>query len=489
MPKDIIGYTTMYANNKQELAKKRDLLDKEIYYSEGKGVLINDRINGLKSRLNPELNKKAIDLFLSLRYVPAPYTIYKGIKKLPVFHSLILEQDKISVKEKRVFNQSKECSYNQTRDKFKKALFEYISQEVRSEEKVALLLSGGIDSSTVLAVLSRFNIKIHTYTVGFNSKDPDLLISRKLAKRFSTEHQEVILEDFSEEAFDKVIFQMEQPVADPTYIPTRVLIDVLNEDIKKVFVGEGGDEVFGGYPEFSYVELGRFVHLLPGPLRSFASKFVDKEKRERVADFLRFYPDYTKAFLYIKSVFTPQEKEELYTEDFKQNLKVEQGEIFGFNSRFNFTQNIINFYLENQLPDRLLPKYPRGAKYKFCFPFLSDKIISIMTKAPVRYKFNPFLGQDKKILRDIGRELLPASVFSRKKRGFTVPLSLWMGRRLGKEIEKTLNKGNIQSSGRFNWKYVEKVLNDYDKNIYWRNKLWALFVLERWLKTNYEKNR
>ena len=82
----------MYANNKQELAKKRDLLDKEIYYSEGKGVLINDRINGLKSRLNPELNKKAIDLFLSLRYVPAPYTIYKGIKKLPVFHSLILEQ-------------------------------------------------------------------------------------------------------------------------------------------------------------------------------------------------------------------------------------------------------------------------------------------------------------------------------------------------------------------------------------------------------------
>jgi len=478
-----------WVNNNQRFKITRNLVDRAIYYSKEKGILTSSKIDDLKVRLNPQLDKKAIDLFLTLRYIPAPYTTYRGIKKLPVFHTLEIEPGRIKIKEEQANYQKKEFSYKQITNELRKALFEHVSGEVKDEEKVALFLSGGIDSSSILAILSRLNVKVHTYTLGFNDKDPDLLASRRLARHFSTKHREIVLRDFPKEIFEEVILKMDEPVADPTFLPTKVLVNSLDEDLNKVFIGEGGDEVFGGYPEFRYIELAKFVRHLPRFLQIFAYLFEEKEKKKRIGNFLLDYYNYSKAFLSLKSVFTLDEKEQLYSKEFKKGLDVEKGEIFSFNSQLRFSQNIINFYLKSQLPARLISKYPQNSKYRFCFPMLYNKIVPLMIKAPIKYKFDYFWGKDKKILREVMKDLLPSFVLNRKKRSFTVPIDQWMKGSLKKEIEKTLNKEDIKDSGRFQWDFVSSIIYSRDKSFYWRNKLWSLFVLEKWLAMHYKGNR
>lgn len=467
-------------NNRHNFKVYRALTDRGIYYSEERGALISNTINDLKQELNPELNKKAIDLFLTLRYIPAPYTIYTGIKKLPVIHSLEAEEGKVKIRERKIFYNAKD-SYKKLVCEAKKALFDCVSREVEGEKKVGLLLSGGIDSSSILAVLSKLNVEVLTYTLGFDRRDPDLLISRKLAEHFHTKHKEIILKDFPKETFDKVISKMDEPVADPTYIPVRTLAEKVDNEVKKIFVGEGGDEIFGGYPEFRYLALAKFARYLPQPLRAITYCFRDSKTKNRISKFLQYYPSYSKAFLYLKSVFTPEQKRQLYTKDFMEGLEVENGKIFAFNKQFEFSQNVINFYLKSQLSARLISKYPQDTKYKFYFPMLSNQILSLMIEAPIEYKFNLISGRNKIILRAMLKGLLPQDILNRRKRGFTVPIAQWMKGSLKKEIERVLSKEQIQNNKMFNWDFVKLIVDNHNKSFYWRNKLWSLFTLEKWL--------
>ncbi|HEC91970.1 MAG TPA: asparagine synthase [Candidatus Atribacteria bacterium] len=472
---------------KQKLPISRSLIDENIYYTEnGKDVFITSNLDEVKNKINPSIDKKAIDLYLTLRYVPAPYTMYKGIKRVPVFHNLNVKKDEIRIQKKEM-SAPKDYDYKTFVRKSRELLLDNISNKIKDESEVALLLSGGIDSSVVLAALSKFDVGIKTYTLGFSEDDSDLLHARKLAEFYSTDHKEIILGDFPEKVFQKIISNMENPNGDPTLIPVKILIENV-KGVNKIFVGEGGDEVFGGYPEFRFIELGRYMKVFPTFIKSFAINFMQGEIKERGSLFLRYYnTNHAKSFLYLKSVFAPEEKEKLYTNDFKNGFEIEDGDIFNFTPDLGYLQNVMGFYLENQLPGRLIPKY-YTKNFKFCFPLLDERMVDLMLLAPLEYKFSLIRGKDKKVLRKFMKPELPSFILNRKKRGFTVPIEKWMKGKLKEEINKTFNKEKIKKRKRFNWAYVQKVLRDYDKNFYWRNKLWSLFVLERWLD-EHEQNR
>jgi len=400
------------------------------------------------------LTNKQIDLLLTLRYVP------------------------LSNKVSRVYP---EYNYNfKTFVKKSREIFlDNIKKEIKGEKKVALFLSGGVDSSAVLAALSTFDIKIQTYTLGFSKNDPDLQLARKLSEYYATEHKEIILDELPKQTFEKCIKNMELPNGDPTVIPVRVLMEQV-KGVRKIFVGEGGDEVFGGYPEFRYIVISKYFRCFPNFIKNIFFNFTNEEIKERGRNFFKYLNNPLRSFLYLKSVFTPEEKEKLYTDNFKVNM--EDGAVFNFKKKLSFLENIMVFYLENQLPGRLITKYPQDNKFKFCFPMLDKKLIDLMLFAPKEYKFNLIDGKNKKVLREMMKSGQPAFIYKAKKRGFTVPVEKWMDGSLKKEVEKVLNKERIEKEGRFNWNFVQKVLTNYKKSFYWRNKLWTLFILEKWLK-------
>jgi len=380
-----------------------------------------------------KLTNREIDLFLTLRYVPS--------------------FDKVS-KEYPKYNYNFKTFVEKSREIF----LDNIKKEIKGEKSVALFLSGGVDSSAVLAALSTFDIKVKTYTLGFYKSDPDLLLARRLSKYYGTKHKEIVLDKFPKRVFEECIKNMELPNGDPTIIPVRVLTGQV-EGVKKIFVGEGGDEVFGGYPEFRHIVLSEYFKYLP--------------------NFFKYLSSSSKSFLYLKSVFTPEEKGKLYSNNFK--VEIENGAVFNFKKKLSFLQNVMKFYLENQLPNRLMSKYPQDNNFKFCFPMLDKRLIDLMLFAPKKYKFNLINRENKKVLREVMKPEQPAFIYKTKKRGFTVPVEKWMDGGLKKEVSKVLNKEEIEKEGRLNWDFIQEVLTNYKKNFYWRNKLWTLLVLEKWL--------
>jgi len=397
---------------------------------------------------------KQIDLFLTLRYTH-------------LSNGTLREYPKYNYNFKTFVKKSREI------------FLDNIKKEIKNEKEVALFLSGGVDSSAILAGLSMFNVKIKTYTLGFSKNDPDLQLARKLSEYYVTEHKEIILDELPEQTFEKCIENMEFPNGDPTVIPVRVLTEQV-VGVKKIFVGEGGDEVFGGYPEFRYIVISKYFRCFPNFIKNIFFNFTNEEIKERGRNFFKYLNNPSRSFLYLKSVFTPEEKEKLYTDNFKVNI--EDGAVFNFKKKLSFLENVIVFYLENQLPGRLITKYPQKNGFQFCFPMLDKRLIDLMLFAPRKYKFNLINGKDKKVLRKMMEPELPAFIHRVKKRGFTVPVKKWMDGSLKKEVEKVLNRKRTEKGGRFNWDFVQKVLTNYKKNFYWRNKLWTLFVLEKWLK-------
>jgi len=401
-----------------------------------------------------KITNKQIDLFLTLRYTPS---LKKNLKEYPKYN----------------------YNFKTFVEKSRKILLENIKKEIEGEKQVALLLSGGVDSSVVLAALSTFNIKIKTYTLGFSKNDPDLLLARRLSKYYKTEHKEIILDEFPKQIFEECIKNMDVPNGDPTIIPVRILTKQI-EGVNKIFVGEGGDEVFGGYPEFRYSVLSNYSKFFPSFLKNLSCKIIGGEIKERGKWFFKYLNNPSKSFLYLKSVFTPEEKIKLYSNNFKTDI--ENGSFFNFKKDISYSQNIMKFYLENQLPGRLISKYPKDNKFKFCFPMLDEKLVDLMLFAPLKYKFDLISKKNKKVLREIMKPEQPEFIHKTKKRGFTVPVEKWMNDGLKTEVNKILNKNKIEKEKRFNWSYVQEVLKNYKKNFYWRNKLWSLFVLEKWLE-------
>ena len=192
--------------------------------------------------------------------------------------------------------------------------------------------------------------------------------------------------------------------------------------------------------------------------------------------------------MYLKSVFTPEEKEGLYCSEFKKDLETEKGRLFAFDNQLKFSQNLINFYLDNQLPERLMVKYPGNTKFKFCFPMLNNKLVSLMIDAPLNYKFSYFLPTNKRLLRNLVQDLLPRFALRRKKKPFSVPIDQWMKGRLKEELKKILNEKDVRNKRRFNWHAIKAIIYSKDKSFYQRNKLWCLFVLEKWLALHNENS-
>jgi len=498
----------IWDNKKRKLFLARDIFGKKpLYYiqfdgnfifaSEIKSILQHE---GIKRRMN----EKALYYFLTFRYVPGPMTMFEGIMKLQPGHHLVYHNNRIEIKKYWDIDFRSEDHPEQY---YIKKLQELIEESVKirlmSEVPLGAYLSGGTDSSTVVAIMSKFLDKpVKTFTVGFDDERFDETKYAKIvADEFSTDYHELIIGMDSIKHLPKIVWYFDEPIADPAAIPTYLLSEFAKKEVTVVLTGEGGDELFAGYEQYKIIHNSkRFLGKFPKRLRkaipwlvkkspksmlnalfSYSSRLGEQGVR-RFAEYVDSMDDLSKSYLSIVSIFDQNELDELILKNKYDVLEFVDG--FLKNPSLNIIDRLLLIDTKVQLPDNLLMK---GDRMTMAFsvearnPLLDKKLSEFVSTTPSDLKLRGFT--DKYILRKVMKKYVPKQIIKRKKQRFFVPIDIWFEGELKDIIKQLLSEEEVRKRGLFNYNYIQKIFNEYEKSkLYYSRQLWNLLNFELWCR-------
>ena len=494
---------------RKRLFMARDRLGKKPFYyylgksrftfgSEIKSLLIDPEVPR-------ELDEEALDLYLSLRYVPAGLTAFQNINKLPPASIGVYENGKLSVRRywHTVFPPEPDTRSD---EELARELWERTRQATKdrlmADVPVGVFLSGGLDSSVIAAQMVDLRREagdggVKSFAVGYHREDgsSELEQAGRVAKALGTEHAEVVVTAQDFEAFlPQFIWYMDEPVADAACIPLHYLSKRAREEVVVVLSGEGADEVLAGYPIYRTM-------LMLEKLRSAASGAVD-----RAAPLAARLTGSAKArkYLYwstlpleeryrgVSCAFVDQEKSILRGEEGSivpprkvsarliERLAVHWAETEGLPP----LERMLELDRRVWLPDDLLVKADKitmASSLELRVPFLDHRLVEWCSRLPTRVKLRGRTG--KWLLRQAAYERLPSECTGPGKRGFTVPVSHWFRNQLHEPLREALLGSDSFARARFGEKPLMRLLDDHKHGVADRKEeLWALWVYELWLR-------
>lgn len=493
----------IWDSNNKKLFLARDRLGiKPLFYTNYKEkFLFASEIKSILQykELPRKLNENALNLFLSLMYVPKEETMFKGIYELLPGHTLIFQNNKIGIRkywnlQMNPSNKSEEFYLNS----FKKLLKESIEMRLMSDVPLGAFLSGGIDSSSIVGLMSIISKEpVKTFSVGFEEDDDELNDAKIIAEHFNTDHRELIVKPDSLDVIPQLIWHLDEPMADPVNLPTFLMSKLAKKHVTVVLSGEGGDELFGGYQRYSRIILNeKLIKSIPKVIRKnvFPSILnitsrIDKFNRNKIVrrlEFISTLDDKEKNFAMFSSVFNEKEKNELLTNKIlsKQFKSVEELMKPYFNNGMSYLNQALLYDVENFLPNEILTKTDRmtmAHSLEARVPFLDHFIAEFSGIVPTSLKIKN--GVEKYIIRKSLSELLPNHTIKKKKQGFAVPLHSWFGKELRDVTFNFLSESNIHKEY-FKYKYIKNILNK--KEITKRgprfNQIWSLLCFEIWYR-------
>jgi len=478
------------------------------YYHSGKHILFASE---LKSLLKHPLIKREIDInnlsrYLAFEYVPAPYSIIKGVNKLLPGHFLKWKdgESRTTPFWKICFNPNDRNGFHHTGE-LESCLIDLLKKSIKrrlmSDVPLGVFLSGGIDSSAIVALMSELlppdNIK--TFSIGFTEESFDeSTYARGIADLFGTKHYEQILTPGKMlEILPEVWDFMDEPFADASIIPTYLLSKFTREHVTVALGGDGGDELFAGYDPFIAHAAARYYEKVPGYVHdhvivpivnrlpvSTANISLDFKMKQ----FLKGIP-YERAIrnqVWLGS-FTKEEQRKIFSYDFSHNLNGfdPYGDIYNSLQKTNLRDQIdeiIYLYSRFYLADDILVKVDRASmanSLEVRSPFLDVDFAEFSNSLPSFFKIRKLCR--KYILKKAIEYKLPRNILKRKKKGFGVPLAKWFKGELKPIIMETFSPNKIREDGIFDIKSVQNLLDDHLKgkkdN---RKQIWTLFMFQMW---------
>jgi asparagine synthase (glutamine-hydrolysing) len=493
----------IWDEKQQKLLLARDRLGKKpLYYS------LNDTkfIFGseIKSILQypgfpREIDLEALSDYFSFLYIPGPKTIFKEIKKLLPGHYFVCTPQRIQ--EKRYWDIEFVNSYSGSETFFERKLRELFEEAVKirliSDVPLGAFLSGGIDSSSVVAIMANIIYKpVITTSIGFEEeKFNELSYAKIIADRFKTKHYEYVVKPDAVRILEKLAWYFDEPFADSSAVPTYYLSKVSREKITVALSGDGGDENFAGYRRYYYDRL-------ENQLRSF---FPVSFRRYFIGGIGWLYPkaDWLPQVLRAKtlltnlslsplegyfntmSAFTSAMKNKLFSYEVRKLLK-------GYNSLSVF-ENYFNkantddplsriqyLDIKTYLVDDILTKVDRASmanSLEVRSPLLDHELVEFVASIPSHLKLKGREG--KYIFKQSLNEILPEDIFKRKKMGFSIPLDRWFRVELKNFTEDILFSRSER--GYFNKSFIEKLWQDHQRGLgSYGTHLWALLMFEIW---------
>ncbi|MHA1284703.1 MAG: asparagine synthase (glutamine-hydrolyzing) [Promethearchaeota archaeon] len=468
----------IYDQNKKKLIITRDRFGiKPLYYIHYNNIFIfSSEIKAILScNIKKEINKTALKEYFTFRYTLSPNTLFKNILKLNPGNYLEYNLKTNELLIKNYYKIKIDSSMSQFNKPLTKYLFNLIYNSVKlrmiADVPVGSFLSGGIDSSIITGMASRFNEELNTYSVGFENSS-ELKYAKIVSDYFNTNHNELIIYDDDVLVnISKMIYHMEEPIGDPGFFPTFLISKLASKYNKVVLAGEGGDEIFGGYDKYKIMLYGKyFSPIIP--------KFNYKnEIIKRVSNISKFNDK--KGYINIIQVFNQGELKEMAIEShLSVNFWLNKGDLY---------QKMQYFDIHTLMPEDFFMKADKMSSafgLEERVPYMDHRLVEFAINLPLKLKLN--IWNEKFILKKTFSNFLPKEIIKRRKRGYNVPIDHWFKNILHDRLISLLetNKHNY-----YNKKYVYKLLNqikrtrdNYKRNFYLAQKLWTIYVFEEWYK-------
>jgi asparagine synthase (glutamine-hydrolysing) len=476
---------------------------KPLYYWAGHSRLVF--ASELKALiLHPDVPRRidlaALDLFLTLEYVPAPHTIYEGIFKLLPGHMLTVENGDVRTRQywdvpyQPVSLDEAECA---------EALSGLIDEAVRirliSDVPLGAFLSGGIDSSSIVGYMSRnMSEPVQTFSIGFEDDSyNEVTYANAVANHFNTDHHVEVLKPDIASLVERLVPHHDEPFADTSIFPTYLVSKLASQKVKVVLSGDGGDELFAGYDTYIAEKLDRYYGRLPGALRQRvlprlaawlppqpAKKgLINKVKRMVDGGALDPSLQHTRWMMFLNST----EKAELYRPDLRETLDHELiasyfGGYFETANRFDTLAQQQYVDVKTYLADDILTKVDRmsmAVSLEARVPLLDYRIVEFALNLPPHMKLNG--SRTKSILRNAVKRLVPDLVLEKPKQGFSIPMKHWLRTSLKPMMLDLLSKDSLNGHGYFEHQTVSKWIQEHiEGRANHSHRLWSLMVFELW---------
>ena len=491
--------------------------EKPIYYGSFTNIFVfSSELKAIKSGFKKYLthSKNEMNMMLRFGYVPSPKTIYKNVFKLLPGHAISINEETKIVKQIKWFdlqeeiNKSRQKTINYNENKLHSVLRSAVKEQMNSDVPLGCLLSGGVDSSLITALMQEQSInKINTFTIGFTEDLYDeAKYAKEISRKLNTNHHELYVD--SKTALDiipKLPIIYDEPFGDSSQIPTILVSQLAGSYVKVCLSGDGGDELFGGYNRHIWSET--IFNLLNDSI--ILQKLIKNI-------FLRLSPNNWNKFYKVLSFLLPNalkvnnfgdklykilevanfnSKEDLYIKlisqirsDLPINHQYDEVEFFknkiNWNNEFSYLENLMLSDTLNYLPDDILVKVDRASmscSLETRAPFLDLRVVKEAWQIPIEKKINKKSG--KLPLKNILNKYLPQELIKRPKQGFALPIDTWLRTSLREWAENLLDDKKLEENLYFDPKAVKEIWKDHlIERRNWQYPIWNILMLQSWIE-------
>ena len=457
----------------------------------------------LRAGVSREIDLESLSRFFTFEYVPAPNSIFTAIKKLLPGHIMIVRDGKSEIRRywdvhyaETKIKARPEADYA---EEIAARLRESVRMRLLSDVPLGVFLSGGIDSSTVTALMSETaGGRIKTFSIGFKEKTFDELdYARMVAERFGTEHTEFVVDAAQVAGLVPTLMEyLDEPLADASIVPTYVISKLARRFVTVALAGDGGDELFGGYDTYKAFKVARAYRKIPGFLRK---GLIGPSVRRLPASEKRLSFEF-KAKKFVAGAeypfeiantlwwgaYSPAQKNRLFSPALRGRLSADPFAPIAAQAAFTKAADPLDrlAYLDLKLylQDDLLVKVDRMSmanSLEIRVPFLDYTFVEFAATVPSRLKLKGFTS--KHILKKAMESRLPKEILTKKKIGFDIPLGPWIRKELRAFTLDTLSPDRLKRHGYFDPVFVQKVLDEHMAGSHnHRQLLWPLVIFQFW---------
>jgi asparagine synthase (glutamine-hydrolysing) len=487
--------------SRRRLLLARDRVGKKplFYHDDGKRIAFASELKALL--LDPSVprvvDEQALADYLTLQYVPSPETIWRGVRRLPPAHRLVCDGNGVRVE--RYWSLPVEPDEGHSEEFYRERLRALLAEAVRirlmSDVPLGAFLSGGIDSSVVTALMTRVvSEPVKTFSIGFEEQDvSELEHARRVAKHLGTDHHELVVRPRALELLPRLVWQMDEPFADASMVPTYYVSEMARRHVKVALSGDGGDEAYGGYVTYPWARRYASFDRLPRAVRALAalpSRLLHPDHGlgrklhrlplavvDRHLEAMSFFPPRDLA-----RVLGPDLAARLAGHDPYLPMRAQYARAAAAAGEIPAL-----LYLDavTYMTDDVLVKVDRTSmlnSLEVRCPLLDHEVLEFVARIPFEYKLRGDVS--KWILKEVVRDLLPPETLARGKQGFGMPLQRWLGADFGRLAREVLLDPRARGRGWLDPAGVERVLQGAglrdERRAY---QVWSLVCLELWAQT------
>jgi len=469
---------------------------KPLFYRETEeGIMFGSEKKSIAMMMEKEeVNTEALQQYLSFQYVPEPLTMTKGIKKVEPGHFFVKKPGE-PMQFERYFHATFQPVLTEKSRWIKRiqdSLYESVNIHMRSDVPVGSFLSGGIDSTIIVAMAKKFNPNIKTFSVGFEREGfSEVDVAKETAEKLDVENISYIItpEEYVEK-LPKIMWHMDDPLADPSCVPLYFVAREARKHVTVVLSGEGSDELFGGYNIYREPDSLKLIHALPGA------------GRKMLANLARTLPEGMRGKSFLERGTTPlrdryignakmfeNEEKKQFLKNFDPNIDYHQitGKLFDEVAEYPFVNQMQYVDIHTWMRGDILLKADKmtmANSLELRVPFLDTEVFKMASEIPVDLKIAN--GTTKQILREASRGIIPDHVLDRKKLGFPVPMRHWLKEELNSWAKQLIQES--ETDYLLDKSYVVNLLDAHcqGKGDYSR-KIWTVLMFMLWHQIFIEK--